>query len=281
MKNHVRLLLALILGLALGLFSHSYSDQEFLQFLSTSILAPIGRVFLRTIFMVVVPMVVSALILGIYELTHSQGLGKIALTTLKFTVISSALSVIVGISLVNLVKPGKISSLVSMDGGMANIDDIETKASATKPLSEILVSIIPDNPLRSALNALEGEMLSLMFFSLIFGLAFGFTAKENKYGEGGLFSVLEQVYATCMKIVEFAMRLAPLAVFSLVFNSAFKFGHGVFGATYSAIWRLYFFIKNVYQVVTKRIFWSLSRGLSLCFFDSVFERNATKSPSYG
>ncbi len=235
MKNHVKLLVALVLGLGLGLLAHSYSHQEYLQFLSSSVFAPIGKIFLRTIFMVVVPMVVSALILGIYELTHAQGLGKIALTTLTFTVLSSALSVIVGISLVNIVQPGKIMTLSELGGGIANIEEIKSKANAAKPLSEILVNLISDNPLRSALNALEGEMLSLMIFALIFGLAFGLTVKEKKYGEGGMFTVIEQIYATCMKIVEFAMKLAPLAVFSLVFNSSFKFGHGIFISLFAYI----------------------------------------------
>lgn len=239
MKNHSKLLLALLLGLVLGLLSHSIRDQAFLQFLSVNVFATIGKIFLRTIFMVVVPMVVSALILGIFELTSSQGLGKIALTTLKFTLISSALSVLVGISLVNIVKPGNLTSLSNVGANIeatgGSVEDIKAKAGAAKSFSETITTLIPDNPLRSALNALEGEMLSLMIFALIFGLAFGVTSREKNYSSNGLLSVIEQVYATSMKIVEFAMKLAPLAVFSLVFNSAFKFGHSVFISLFAYI----------------------------------------------
>ncbi len=224
---HVKLLIALTAGMVLGLLLHSQVDQPWIQFVSSNILAPIGKIFLRLIFMIVVPMVVSALILGVYELAKGQGLGRIAFTTIQYTIVSSALSVFIGISLVNLIKPGTMTNILSQAPEVSKgVEDLKQRASSVKSFSEILVDLIPSNPIRAAVNALEGEMVSLMIFALIFGLALGFVTK-GKEGSS-LISLCEEVYATCTKIVEFAMKMAPLAVFALVFNSAFKFGPGIF-----------------------------------------------------
>jgi len=88
------------------------------------------------------------------------------------------------------------------------------------------VDIIPKNPLYSATQALEGEMLSVMFFALLFGVALS-RVYDRKAGEYSILNFFEQVYEASMKIVEYAMRIAPIAVFALVFQSAFKFGHQI------------------------------------------------------
>ena len=98
-KLHTKLLIALAFGIALGAALHSRQDA-WLVAANTHLLQPVGQIFLRLIFMIVVPMVFSALALGVFELGRRHGLGAVAGMTLFYTVISSTLSVLIGITTV-------------------------------------------------------------------------------------------------------------------------------------------------------------------------------------
>src|SRR5690606_29088360 len=164
----------LVLGIVLGAALHATApDSEAIHGLSKNLFTPVGQIFLRTIFMIVVPMVFSALVLGVYELGQSHGLGKTASKTLLYTVIASSASVLIGISLVNFFKPGMSfqidSSVVAEQAGA--LQKIQTNAAQAKSFSEAIVELIPKNPIDSAARALDGEMIALMVFALIFGVA--------------------------------------------------------------------------------------------------------------
>jgi Na+/H+-dicarboxylate symporter len=105
-KLHNKLLIALLAGIALGALLHPYADAPWLVTVSTHILRPIGQIFLRSIFMIVVPMVFSALVIGVYELGRGHDLSGVAGRTLAFTLLLSAASVLVGMGLVNILRPG-------------------------------------------------------------------------------------------------------------------------------------------------------------------------------
>lgn len=228
LKSHHYLLLALIFGAVLGASLHGASGNETLVTMNTHFLQPIGQVFLRLIFMIVVPMVFSALVIGVYDLASSQGVGKVASKTLGYTIITSGISVIIGVSLVTALQPGRSldidTSLIATSS--SGVDQIKANAAAAKPLSQSLVEIIPKNPLDSAVRALDGEMVALMFFALMFGLGLARTFKGTG-GENPLIVLLDQIFQTCISLMGYAMKLAPFAVFALVFNSAFKFGYEV------------------------------------------------------
>jgi DAACS family dicarboxylate/amino acid:cation (Na+ or H+) symporter len=233
MAVHYRLLIALVAGALLGSTLHSHVDVQWLQDVNQHLLQPIGQVFLRMIFMVVVPLVFSALVLGIYELGQGKGLGKVAARTIGFTVLASSASVLVGITLVNLLRPGEgfmlDPSMISEQ--TKSLSTIQQNASAAKSTSQSIVELITRNPLDSALRALDGEMLSFMFFALFFGLGLVYSAPKDRE-DGVIIPLLERVMHASMKIVEFAMKIAPLAVFVIVFNTAFKFGYGIFASLF-------------------------------------------------
>ena len=228
MKLHTKLLIALVAGFAAGAVAHAYGSSPAVDFVGQQILRPIGQIFLRLIFMTVVPMVFAALVIGVYELGRERGLGGVAARTLAFTLLLSAVSVIVGMLLVNVVRPGA-NLPVRPEAASAGITTLETNAAAAKPLGDVLIELIPRNPLDSAVRALDGEMLPLMVFALIFGFAISRAPAAD--GERNiLVRVFDQIFDACMRIVGWAMVIAPLAVFAIVFNTARTFGGDVFRA---------------------------------------------------
>lgn len=228
MQQHTKIILGLVLGGVLGTLLHSNSDVEWLQNLNTHALMPLGQIFLRLIFMVVVPLIFSALILGVHELGKSRGLGKVAARTLYFTFITSAASVLIGITLVNVFRPGDglVIDKTIIEQNTEAISKIQSNAMASKSTSQIIVDLFTKNPIDSAARALDGEIIALMIFALLFGLGVTMTTQPNE--DNVIIQLLERVLDACMKMVDFAMKLAPYAVFALVFNSAFKFGFDIF-----------------------------------------------------
>lgn len=223
MKNHHRLLLGLVLGASAGLAGHEYAGWPPLQLTVRYALEPLGQIFLRLIFMVVVPMVVSGLMLGVFQLSSHHGLARVARRTLLFTLLASSASVAIGITLVNVAEPG-VGVEIPQTGETTAVGGIRRNAEQAKPIEQTLLDIIPKNPFATASQALEGEMLALMFFSLVFGAALATVTagRASRWVE-----LLEECYAASLVVVDWAMRLAPLAVFALVFQSTFKFGHQI------------------------------------------------------
>ncbi|MGB7219669.1 MAG: dicarboxylate/amino acid:cation symporter [Vicinamibacterales bacterium] len=230
MKLHTQLFIALVLGAALGAALHA-SDAAWVTAVNVNLLRPIGQLFLRSIFMIVVPMVFSALVIGVYELGKGHDLSGVAGRTLFFTVVMSAASVLIGIALVNVIRPGERVNLQGTAPAAAGVQALSASAAAVKPIGDVIVELIPRNPLDSAVRALDGEMLPLMVFAVIFGIAVSATSR----GAGShnvLMRLLEQIFDACMRIVHVAMKLSPIAVFAIIFNTAFTFGTAVFASLF-------------------------------------------------
>jgi DAACS family dicarboxylate/amino acid:cation (Na+ or H+) symporter len=226
-KLHTRLLVALVLGAIVGALLHPYAAEGWLQALLGNLFRPIGQVFLRSIFMIVVPMVFSALIIGVYELRRGQGLSGVAGRTLAFTALLSAASVVIGLVLVNMIRPGDGLELDALLGAGSSVEQLRANAAATRPLADILVELIPRNPLDSAVRALDGEMLALMVFALVFGAALRHPAGGDE-ARNGFVRLMDDVFEACMRIIHVVMLFAPIAVFAIVANTAITFGTGVF-----------------------------------------------------
>jgi dicarboxylate/amino acid:cation (Na+ or H+) symporter, DAACS family len=239
-KLHTKLLLALVAGFAAGAIAHAYGSSPAVDFIGTEILRPIGQIFLRLIFMTVVPLVFAALVVGVYELGREHGLGAVAARTLVFTLLLSAISVGIGVVLVNVVRPGAGLPQSGTAESAGGVKQLETNAAAAQPLSDVFIELIPRNPLDSAVRALDGQMLPLMVFALIFGYAIsrgdrGSETRDRGSGTGDrernlVIRFFDEVFAACMRIIGWAMVIAPVAVFAIVFNTARSFGIDVFRA---------------------------------------------------
>lgn len=255
---HTRILLGLIVGAALGLAANALAhrplapqaagpldlvsgwlqqplDQENssagsrLDFLALQIADPLGRVFLRLVLMVVVPLVVSALALGVLELGDVRRLGRVGLRTLGYTLLLSGCAVAIGLGMVNLIGPGRSLAdqqralLIEQYGKQGQ--EASASVKPAKPLSRMLLDIIPENPLQEAVGALDGSspgngMLSVMFFALVLGVALSMAGPRAQ----AVARLLEGIFDVTMVVIGWAMQIAPFGVACLVFSITARLG---------------------------------------------------------
>ena len=214
-------MIALVAAISLGAILHPLKDDPgfaWLTALITNWISLIGHLFLRLILMIVVPLVVAALLLGMYELGSGHAMGRVLAKTLGCTVITSTAAVIIGVGLVGYFEPGANVELDSAE--TANATSVLQAAASTKSLPEILLDLVPKNPLGAAVRALEGEMIALMVACLIIGAAMSSGQVRDKVSQT-LVPFLEQVFEVCLRVVTFAMALAPAGVFSLVLTTTY------------------------------------------------------------
>lgn len=228
MKQHQKLLLGFILGIAGGLIAFYLLPIKVFPFMQTvtELFTLVGSIFLRMIFMVVVPLLVSALILGVFELGKGRGLGKVAVRSMAFTIALSGLAVIIAIALTGALQPGAgiafDKQALSTNQSVIKIQE-NVKAVEGKPWYQYIVDLLPQNPVDSAVRAFQGEIIALMVFALIFGYALSLVVKEDN---NPLIQGLNTIFEASLKVIDFAMKLAPLGIFGIVFNTAYKLGAG-------------------------------------------------------
>ena len=226
MQRHTKILVGLVVGVGVGLVAHGTSkNAPWIDFVVRNIANPIGQLFLRLIFMVVVPLVFTSLVLGVLELGDIRRIGRVGLRTLGYTLVASGISVAIGVGLVNLVNPGRgvdpgVRAELSSTFAASSKTAIENAAKA-KHWTESLLSLVPRNPVSAAADAFNGEMIALMVFALFFGVALSMVRDEATEPFVG---VLNAIQRACMKIVDWAMALAPFGVAGLMFAMTAKSG---------------------------------------------------------
>ncbi|SDF13976.1 dicarboxylate/amino acid:cation symporter [Sporolituus thermophilus] len=228
MKQYQKLLLGFILGIVAGLIGYYFLPQKTYPFMKTftDFCTLTGAIFLRMIFMVVVPLLVSALILGVYELGKGRNLGKVAGRSIAFTLVLSFLAVIIAVSLTSILQPGvgvtfDKAELAKNQGVLTISKNVE--AAKNKPWYQYFIELIPQNPVDSAARAFGGEIIALMVFSLIFGYALSMIVTDEN---NPLIKMLDTIFNASLKVIEWAMLLAPYGIFAIVFNTTYRLGAG-------------------------------------------------------
>jgi DAACS family dicarboxylate/amino acid:cation (Na+ or H+) symporter len=276
----------MIAGAVLGLLANRFfGDSPGLQRFIANVTYPAGQIFLRLIFMVVIPLVLSALILGVAELGDPRRLGRVGLKTLVFTVLLSATSVLIGVLFANLVRPGAGLSPEARSALMEVMGQSAGGLKAPPPPKaalEIVLELIPQNPVEAMANAFRGDMIAVMVFALVLGIAL--TMVERRAVEP-LLAWLQALFEVVMKVIEFAMRLAPYGVAALLFTMTARAGLdvlaklGLYVITVVAALALHQFVT--YSLVLKylaryppRLFFSRIREVMVTAF-STSSSNAT------
>jgi DAACS family dicarboxylate/amino acid:cation (Na+ or H+) symporter len=225
-KLHTRILLGLALGAAAGVAANLVAaDAPWIAAVNRYVTGPAGQIFLRLLFMVVIPLVFSTLSLGVAGLGDLRNLGRVGAKTLAYFLVSTALAAALGLALVNLVRPGDglpadtVSRLQDLYSGQAQ--ERFSASGAGEFGIDTFVNIVPRNPVRAAADM---QMLSLIFFSIVFGVALALIPAERA---APMLRVLESLAEAVTKIIELAMRLAPFGVFALIFVVTSTFGWGL------------------------------------------------------
>lgn len=224
---HVQMMIGAALGLGLGVAAHLFLDgSPALDAAIRFVAQPAGQVFLRLLFMLVLPLVFASLVLGVAELGDLRHVGRVGLRTLLVTVIASGIAVLIGVGLVNLLRPGEglpeatrqrlLESAAERSAGVP-------AATGARGTLDLLVQIVPDNPLRAAAN---GDMLAVMFFALMFGIALAVVKTD---GARRLLEVIQGIYDVTMTLIGWVIRLAPYGVAALLFVLAAQLGYAVVG----------------------------------------------------
>ncbi|MDR1935958.1 MAG: dicarboxylate/amino acid:cation symporter [Candidatus Accumulibacter sp.] len=232
MKEHNKLLLGFALGVTLGLIGYNFFPARDFALMKqvTEVFTFVGALFLRMIFMVVVPLILSALMLGTMELSQGAGgFGKVGGRCLLFTVVLSGIAAVIALLTTNILKPG--ASLVFDKAALAANQGVLTiqknaEAAQAKPWFQYLVDLLPQNPIDSAARAFSGEIIAMMVFALFFGWALSTVIKSENHP---LTQVLDAIFQATMKVIAVAMKIAPYAIFGIVFNTAYRMGAGFLG----------------------------------------------------
>ncbi len=192
-EMHWQILIALIAG---TLFAVYLPDQ-------TVWISWMGDLFLKLLKMVIIPLIVSSIITGIAGIGTPESLGRLGLKTIGFYFFTSFLAIILGLTLVNLIRPG-----VGADLSFA--ETMETLPAADQSLGQLLIGSIPENIFKSLA---EGNMLPIIFFSMLFGYFANLTSSAHQQVIHRFFN---SVFEVMMKITMAVIRLTPLGVFAII-----------------------------------------------------------------
>jgi len=224
MKLHTKILIGLFVGAILGIVANQTlgADSGLVQGLNRYVAGPIGQIFLRLLFMIVMPLVFASISLGVAGLGDVRRVGRVGGKSIAYFLGTTALAATTGLIVVNLTRPWEqISAATRTELLERFAGEAATKVEASTTTSfgiETLVNIVTRNPIRSAV---ENDMLGVIFFGLMFGAALTLIAADKARP---LIAGLEGLNEVVIKIVGIAMRLAPYGVAGLIFGVTSQFG---------------------------------------------------------
>jgi DAACS family dicarboxylate/amino acid:cation (Na+ or H+) symporter len=239
MALHTRILIGLAVGVVAGIAVNQLlgGDHPRVVWVVEHITNPIGQLFLRLLLMIVVPLVFSSLVVGVAGIGDIRKLGRVGLKSFAYTLIVSAISVVIGLTLANTIRPGqRVDAATSAAlqqrygaGATAEVEKAAKGKTADTPLLQVVKTIVPSNPVAAVAGIVTGSttqsdtpnMLHLMFFALMVGIAITLIPVEVT---APLLRGMEALYQITAKIIDIIMKFAPFAVACLLFNNTARFG---------------------------------------------------------
>jgi len=230
-KNYIfknlwlQVVISLIVGLAVGLILGGDMgiglDDDNLDFVTSYLSIPAG-IFLSIIYMIIVPLIFSSIVVAVTSLGATKKLKTLGLGVGTYFVITTTIAILIAIFLVSIISPGDILDITLLKESYdLSDDDLEIKDSfELDDIPNAISNIIPRNPITSYL---EGQMLSILVFALIVGLAMGTLPKESIKP---VLDLLESIQKITIHILMFSMKIVPFAVFGLIVGMVAKVGIG-------------------------------------------------------
>jgi Na+/H+-dicarboxylate symporter len=180
---------------------------------------PLADIFMRLLRMVIVPLIFAAVISGVLGIGETKNLGRMGAKLLGYYLTTSLLAILVGLTLMNLVRPG-VGTSIALEGvpqiGDANFSKI----------GEVLLNIIPENPLKAMV---EGNMLAVIFFCILLAV---FIIRLPQKGRLLFTDIFSNLFEVMMMITGWIISLAPFGIFGLISNVVATTGFSAFGALF-------------------------------------------------
>lgn len=254
LKLHWQMLIAIVAAVVVGLWSGV--DSTVLGISFYDIFDFIGTLFLNALKMIIVPLVMSSIIVGVAGLGNSDNLGRLSAKTITFYTLTSLLSITVGLILVNLLEPGIIDGEAA--GGRLNLSSSDAiseqlarvEGRSAGDITAVFLRMVPPNIVKAAS---DGQMLGLIFFSLLFGV---FMTRITKEFSQTMLSFWFGVYETMIAVTMFIMKFAPIGVFGLVAKTIAATG-------FDAFQPLLIFFVTVVLALAIHVFFNLTLMLRL------------------
>jgi len=200
MNLSIKIIIALVLGALTGILLNLFAPGWFPP-LDTYVFTPIGKIFISLITMLVVPIVFISIALGTAGLGDPKKLGRIGLKTISYFLITTAVAIIIGLSLAYLLEPG--------NAGTFETEGLEYSGEEAPPISETLLNIIPTNPIQAFA---EANMLQIIVFAIFIGFALTILGTKVELVK----EVFEQGNEIMMYLVNLVMKFAPYGTFALL-----------------------------------------------------------------
>ena len=221
---HWLMLIGFIVGLGAGLYVNLYvgADTPWVEWVTDNVTGTIGQLFLGLLFMLVLPLLFSAIVVGVAEMGDLSSLGRVGWKTLAMTVVISTIAVVLGLGLVNYFQPG-----AGVDAGLAqqllaqyadSARGIVENAPDRVDLAQFFLDLVPRNVFNAAA---ENQVLPFMVFAVFLGVGLvlvrSAATDQLQLAIAGLFEVM-------MKLLTVVISVAPIAIACLMFNLAALFG---------------------------------------------------------
>ncbi len=227
---HTRVLIGFVVGTVAGLLAfwatQHGADASWVNAFVDTVTQPAGQLFIKFLKMLVLPLMFSALVVGVTEIGDIASLGRVGLRMLLNIVVVTSIAIAVGLLVINLIKPGVGFDPAIRDAMLAANTQAAHEITATKPtLSgvKIILGIVPDNPIKAAA---DGDFLALMFFAVMLGIAL---VLKPTPATAAFKATVQGLLDLVMKLMELIIRLTPYAVAALMFSLTARFGGDVLG----------------------------------------------------
>lgn len=216
-KRNWHIFLGIVLGVLMGIFLHAHPNQNILDFVDFT-----GQVFLRLIQMVVIPLVVSAIIIGITSIGDNKQLGKFGSKMIVYYGIITTIAVAIGAGLALIFHPGT-GAANYITANMASVaqSSVATYMQQQGNIWHLFLGFIPNNPIQAFAT---GNMVSIILFVVLFAIALAKVGEINR----PIVSFFESVFAATMKITDWIMLFAAPGVFALTATAIASFGVDIF-----------------------------------------------------
>jgi DAACS family dicarboxylate/amino acid:cation (Na+ or H+) symporter len=225
LKLYTKILIGLFVGLVIGATAN-YAlgvDDSRVEAINTYVAVPIGQIFLRMLFMVVMPLVFASISLGVAGLGDLREVGRVGGKAIGYFFGSTVLAATLGLIVVNFMQPWervtpetRVELMERFKGDASS--RVEAAQTTAKFGPETFINIVPRNPIDAAAKT---DMLAVIFFGLMFGAALTLIPAEKARPMIGWLEALNEIV---VRIIHFAMKLAPYGVAALIFTVASRFG---------------------------------------------------------